>query len=335
MSVMCSRWLQGQPSPGEAAVNEAGLVLNLLQAVADDLDQVAEAGDGEVGQHAALEHGPDSFHRIEVGGVGRELEHVQPRLGAGEGAQLRAQMHVEVVPDQDDDSAGQLAVRGDQQVPVLTPGERLGLALAAPVQVQPVYQPAAVAGAVAGQPGHRDVPGAAAADADDRGDPAPPPGPGPRRPQRLAGLVFEDDPAAATRSRMRASVHRWSWYPAASGPASSTASSAASWASSSRHRVAWPLDATPATPPASQAARHRRTDRSLTRSSAAITATGTRCSNLSTASSRTCSRRLRPSAVNPPPCPYRIHPAYRQGYHLSLRRTSLIKDLYHCRKPGT
>ena len=41
------------------------------------------------------------------------------RLGAGEGAQLRAQMDVEVVPDQHDDPAGQLAVRGDQQVPVL------------------------------------------------------------------------------------------------------------------------------------------------------------------------------------------------------------------------
>ena len=58
---------------------------------------------------------------------------------------------------------------------------------------------APVTGPVAGQPGHRDVPGAAAADPDDRGDPAPPPGPGPGRPQRLAAFVFEDDPAAERR----------------------------------------------------------------------------------------------------------------------------------------
>ena len=169
-------WLQAQPSSGEAAFDEAGLVLDFLQAVPDDLDQVGEAGDGEVGQGAALEHGPDPFHRVEVGGVGRQLEHAQPLLGAGEGAQLRVQMDVEVIPDKDDDSAGQLAVRGDQQVPVLIPGERLGLALAPPVGVQPVDQAAALAGPVAGQPGHGDVPGAAAADADDRGDPAARPG---------------------------------------------------------------------------------------------------------------------------------------------------------------
>src|ERR1035438_5061960 len=134
-------------------------------------------------------------------GARRELEHAQPCLGSGEGAQLGAEMDVEVIPDQDDDPAGQLAVRGDQQVTVLTPGERLGLALAPPVQVQPVNQAAALAGPVAGQPGDGDVPGAAAADADDRGDPAPRPGPGPRRPQRLAGLVLEDDPAAQGRRR--------------------------------------------------------------------------------------------------------------------------------------
>ena len=199
MSVRCSRWVQCQPGSGEAAFDEAGPVLDLLQAVPDDLDQVAEAGDGEVGEDAALEHGPDPFQRVEVGGIRRELEHPQPALGPGEGAQLGAQVDIQVIPDQDDDPAGQLAVRGDQQVPVLTPGERLGLALAPPVQVHPVDQPAPAAGPVAGQPGDRDVPGAAAADPDDRGDPAPPPGPGPGRPQRLAALVFEDDPAAEGR----------------------------------------------------------------------------------------------------------------------------------------
>ena len=48
--------VQGQPSSSEAALDEAGSVLDLLQAVPDDLDQMAEAGDSEVGQHTALEH---------------------------------------------------------------------------------------------------------------------------------------------------------------------------------------------------------------------------------------------------------------------------------------
>ena len=39
---------------GETAFDKAGPVLDLLQAMPDDLDQVAEAGDGEVG-HGPLE----------------------------------------------------------------------------------------------------------------------------------------------------------------------------------------------------------------------------------------------------------------------------------------
>ena len=35
----------------------------------DDVDQVAEAGDGGVGQHVALEHRPDPFHLVETRGV--------------------------------------------------------------------------------------------------------------------------------------------------------------------------------------------------------------------------------------------------------------------------
>src|SRR5512142_2620961 len=83
-------WLYAQPGSGEAAFDEQGLVLDLLQAVPDHLDQLGEAGHGGVGQDAALEYGPDPFHRVQVRGVGRELEDVQPWLGAGEGAQLRA-----------------------------------------------------------------------------------------------------------------------------------------------------------------------------------------------------------------------------------------------------
>src|SRR6266568_1886159 len=54
-------WLHAQPGSEEAAFDKQGLVLDLLQAVPDDLDQVGEAGHGEVGQDAALEHGPDPF----------------------------------------------------------------------------------------------------------------------------------------------------------------------------------------------------------------------------------------------------------------------------------
>jgi predicted ABC-type transport system involved in lysophospholipase L1 biosynthesis ATPase subunit len=98
---------------------------------------VGEAGEGDVGQRAALEAGPDALDRVEVGGIGRELEHAQPRLGGGEGAQFRLEVHLQVVPDQDDHPAGQLTVRGGEQVAVLLPGERLALALAAAVLVQP------------------------------------------------------------------------------------------------------------------------------------------------------------------------------------------------------
>ena len=148
----------------------------------------------------------------------------------------------------------------------------------------------------------------------------------PRRRSRyqIPGMVYCTANLRATRSRIRASVHRWSPKPAASGPASSTDSSRASCCSSSRHRAAGPFDASPAGPPASHACRHRRTDRSVTRSSAAISAAGTRCPNLSTAASRTCSRRLRPSAVNPPPCAYRIPPAYPRKPRPSAPRTSRI-----------
>src|SRR5260370_18584124 len=58
-------WLHAQPGSEEAALDKAGLVLDLLQAVPDDLDQVSEAGYGEVGQDAALEPGPDPFNRLQ------------------------------------------------------------------------------------------------------------------------------------------------------------------------------------------------------------------------------------------------------------------------------
>jgi hypothetical protein len=86
--------------------------------VLDDLEQVGEAVEGDVGQRPALEDRSDPFHRVEVGGVGRQLEHLQPGLGGGEGAQLRARVDIEVVPYQDHVPAGQPVVGGGQQVAV-------------------------------------------------------------------------------------------------------------------------------------------------------------------------------------------------------------------------
>ena len=57
--------------------------MDLLQAVPDDLDQVAEAGDREVGQVAAFEHRLDPFSRLAAvrGSLDREL--LARRLSAG------------------------------------------------------------------------------------------------------------------------------------------------------------------------------------------------------------------------------------------------------------
>jgi hypothetical protein len=66
MSVGLFGLVQGQPCSGDAAFDKAGLVLDLLQAVPDDLDLVGEAGDGEVGQHAALEYRPDPLSRFVI-----------------------------------------------------------------------------------------------------------------------------------------------------------------------------------------------------------------------------------------------------------------------------
>ena len=331
-----------------------------------------------------LRRGPDPFHRVEAGGVGRQLEHLQPRLGGGEGAQLRAEVDIEVVPDQDDVPAGQLVVRGGQQVPVLGPGERLRLALAAAVLVQPVDQPGAVRRAVAGQPGDGDRSGAAAADrmtgvmprrpqvlerggliawpvsssktiqapraaavllpaarspsstprwrrrpARRRGGrPAGSSSPRRRSRYQIPGIVYCTLNLAAIRSRTRASVHRWSSHPRSRRAGVQHPVQLSQLPSSSRHRAACPFDARPGAPPACQARRHRCTDRSDTRSSAAISVTGTRCSNFSTAASRTCSRRLRPSAVNPPPCAYLIHRAYRRKPRLSPGRHRQLKVVF-------
>ncbi|WP_190191602.1 hypothetical protein [Streptomyces minutiscleroticus] len=62
---------------------------------------------------------------------------------------------------------------------------------------------------------------------------------------------------------------------------------------------------------------HRRTDRSVTRNSAAIRAVSAPASHHLAASSRTASRSPCSAGVSPPPCAYRIKPSYRRDHHSS------------------
>ena len=150
----------------------------------------------------------------------------------------------------------------------------------------------------------------------------------PRRRSRyqIPGMVYCTLNVRATRLRMRASVHRWSWYPrpAARHPAPHPAPPAAADPAGTVRPGPW-TPARPCPQPAMPAA------------TAAPTLTDTQLSSDHRRRHPLLEslhglqpdllRRLRPSAVNPPPCPYRIHPAYRQEQHLSLHRTSLIKGL--------
>jgi len=55
-------WLPGlefEARPGQAAVDQAGPVLDLLQLALDDPDQAAQVGGGEVG-YGPLEQRPDA-----------------------------------------------------------------------------------------------------------------------------------------------------------------------------------------------------------------------------------------------------------------------------------
>lgn len=75
----------------EAATAEAQLVTDRCEALGT-----------EVGRRGPLAPGPQAFHRIQLGGVGRQAMHRQPgALGFGVGAGLKASVRVEPVPKQD------------------------------------------------------------------------------------------------------------------------------------------------------------------------------------------------------------------------------------------
>lgn len=57
-----------EASSGEASLDEAGLVLDFLQTVPDDLQQVGVVGGGEVGKRTALRQSPlwpPCLHRLD------------------------------------------------------------------------------------------------------------------------------------------------------------------------------------------------------------------------------------------------------------------------------
>src|ERR1035438_1001581 len=90
-------------------------------------------------------------------------------------------------------------VRGGDQARVIGFGHAPALALAPPVDAQPVEEPARLTGLQAGQPRDGHASRALAGHADHGGTAAAAPGAGPRRPQRLAGLVLEADPRPGRR----------------------------------------------------------------------------------------------------------------------------------------
>src|SRR2546429_301532 len=104
---------------------------------------------------------------------------------------------------------------GEDQVPVISPGEALGLALAAAVGAQLVKQVRAVPGPVAGHPGdaHPAAPGAAYPHR--RAGAARRPGTAFRRPQPLPCLVLEAKVGAQVARHSFISGHTWASPPPA------------------------------------------------------------------------------------------------------------------------
>ena len=95
---MGSPGLDLQACSGQAAVDQVGPVLDLLQLALDDADQAVHVGGGEV-DHGSLEQRPDALRRIQVRRVGGQPVDPQPGLVLrDEVRQLRGQVDVEVIP---------------------------------------------------------------------------------------------------------------------------------------------------------------------------------------------------------------------------------------------
>src|SRR5271166_1402356 len=119
---------------------------------------------------------------------------------------------------------------GDDQVPVVGPGEPLGLALAAAVHQQRVKQVRAVAGPVARHPGDADPAATRAAHPDQRPGPARGPGAAFRRPQPLPRLVLEADEGAQVARHPFISGHTSAFHTATAASSRSIAWRTGTWA---------------------------------------------------------------------------------------------------------
>src|SRR5258707_3515397 len=98
---MWSPGFDSQAGGGQAAVDQVGPVLDLLELALDDADQAVYVGGGEVG-YGPLEQRPDALCGIEVRRVRGQPVHPQPGLvRLGELGQFRGQVDVEVVPEPD------------------------------------------------------------------------------------------------------------------------------------------------------------------------------------------------------------------------------------------
>src|SRR6185312_2140906 len=268
----------------------------------DDADQAGHVSGGEI-DHGPLEQRPDALRWIHVRRVRGQPVHPQPGLIlCCEARQLRGQVDVEVIPDPDQ-GRGQLAVRGDDQVPVVLPGKPFRLALAAPADPQLEEQVRPVTGPVAGHPGDADPPAARAGTWADQ--------PCRRSSLLVPSMVYTTWNSFPMSVLILPRVHRWSLAnPCASGPFRSSSSSRAHCCGLSRSRDTGPLDRSASSPPSRQARCHRRTDPSVTRRSRAISPIASPRTNRPAASIRSRSRRCCSAGVYPPRCAYRMHPSY-------------------------
>src|SRR6266576_730619 len=309
---MWSPGLDSQASAGQAAVNQVGPVLDLLQLALDDADQAVQVGGGEVG-HGPIEQRPDTLGRIKIWRVRGQPVDPQPGLILlGEGRQLGRQVDVEVIPDPDQ-RGGQLAVGGEDQVPVISPGEALGLALAAAVGAQVAR--------------HSFISGHTwsfhTATASSSRSSACRTGTWQDQPWRRISFHTPSGVYPMWNSRpisvlIRPSVQRWSLAnPCASGPLPSSASSSAHCCGLSFSRDTGPFDRSASAPPSRQARCHRRTDPSVTLRSCAISVIPSPRANRSAACSRSRSRRCCSAGVYPPRCAYRMLSSYARSHPTS------------------
>src|SRR5512135_2272418 len=135
-------------------------------------------------------------------------------------------------------------MRGDDQVPVVGPGEPLGLALAAAVGAQLAEQVRPVAGPVARHPGDADPAAARAAHPDQRPGPTRGPGVAFRRPQPLPCLVLEADEGAQVARNTFISGHTSAFHTATASSSRSSACRTGTWADQPCRRISFQLPST-------------------------------------------------------------------------------------------